>query len=235
MSRIRIDKVVSVLPFPLQPNTMYAVRVGLGFDLFMSDSTGTVAHPVNTDNREYDYRPQNSMRMYLYPDGRWISNADDNYGLNTENASESAGTGVNPLSEWENRGRFLEQGDTLVRYNLSARINDIKNSPEAEIRLGFRYADDNRWDTLGIDNDGEMDNDVLYQGLWRAVDPLTDTHGQQPFTHPINDIHRRKYQFDYVAPEDGYLVLFVRPLRLAASAGNDYFYADEVPFIKFKK
>lgn len=47
MSKIKIDKVVSALPTVLEPNTMYAVRVGTGFDLFMSDSTGTSAHALN--------------------------------------------------------------------------------------------------------------------------------------------------------------------------------------------
>lgn len=44
---MRIDKVISALPDPLAPNTLYAVRAGAGFDLYMSDATGATAHPLN--------------------------------------------------------------------------------------------------------------------------------------------------------------------------------------------
>lgn len=44
----RVDKVVATLPSILTPDTVYAVRTGVGFDLYMSDSTGTVTHPHNT-------------------------------------------------------------------------------------------------------------------------------------------------------------------------------------------
>lgn len=61
MARIKIDKVVSVLPDPLVANTIYAVRVGNGFDLVVTDATGTTAHTLNSkidwaylsDNVEY--------------------------------------------------------------------------------------------------------------------------------------------------------------------------------------
>lgn len=41
------QKTVSALPSQLEPNTMYFVRVGAGFDLYMSDATGQVAHKIN--------------------------------------------------------------------------------------------------------------------------------------------------------------------------------------------
>lgn len=47
MPAVKIDKVVSALPGTLAPNTVYAVRVGAGFDLYMSDLTGTTAHALN--------------------------------------------------------------------------------------------------------------------------------------------------------------------------------------------
>jgi hypothetical protein len=47
LTTFKIDKVVAALPATLQPNTVYAVRVGVGFDLFISDITGAVAHPLN--------------------------------------------------------------------------------------------------------------------------------------------------------------------------------------------
>lgn len=48
MSIINFFKVISNLPSPLTPNAIYAVRTGEGFDLYIADSTGNVAHKVNT-------------------------------------------------------------------------------------------------------------------------------------------------------------------------------------------
>jgi len=48
MTKIVIDKVVSALPSTLEPNTVYAVRVGQGFDLYFTDSSGVTAHFLNT-------------------------------------------------------------------------------------------------------------------------------------------------------------------------------------------
>ena len=43
----RIDKVVAALPAQLEPDTLYAVRVGAGFDLYMTDALGETAHALN--------------------------------------------------------------------------------------------------------------------------------------------------------------------------------------------
>lgn len=50
MSVLGAAKVVGSLPGTLVPDTIYAVRTGVGFSLFVSDSTGSVAHPVNVPN-----------------------------------------------------------------------------------------------------------------------------------------------------------------------------------------
>jgi len=47
MSKIKIDKVVSSLPSVLIEDTIYAVRVGVGFDIYFTDSTGSIAHVLN--------------------------------------------------------------------------------------------------------------------------------------------------------------------------------------------
>lgn len=44
-----VQKVIGSLPSVLAPNTFYAVRVGTGYDLYLSDTTGAVAHRLNTD------------------------------------------------------------------------------------------------------------------------------------------------------------------------------------------
>jgi hypothetical protein len=50
MAMIRFTKVVSNLPGTLTPDTMYLVRTGVGFDLYASDTTGSIAYLVNASN-----------------------------------------------------------------------------------------------------------------------------------------------------------------------------------------
>ncbi|MGM0517893.1 MAG: hypothetical protein ACQER6_09870 [Pseudomonadota bacterium] len=47
MAKYRAEKVVSSLPDPLEPDTVYYVRTGDGFDMYVSDATGSVAHALN--------------------------------------------------------------------------------------------------------------------------------------------------------------------------------------------
>lgn len=44
---IRFEKIVSKLPTNLEPNTIYFVRVGTGFDLYVTDMTGKIANALN--------------------------------------------------------------------------------------------------------------------------------------------------------------------------------------------
>lgn len=47
---LRIEKVISRLPDPISASTLYFVRVGLGLDIYVTDSDGHVAHKVNVDH-----------------------------------------------------------------------------------------------------------------------------------------------------------------------------------------
>lgn len=49
MAVFRAEKVVSALPSTLEPDTIYFVRTGEGFDIYVSDATGAAAHPLNAD------------------------------------------------------------------------------------------------------------------------------------------------------------------------------------------
>lgn len=70
MAVFKINKVVATLPGVLTPNTVYAVRAGVGFDLYISDSTGSVAHKINTGAN-------------LYSGGNLIQNGFGEAGNNT--------------------------------------------------------------------------------------------------------------------------------------------------------
>lgn len=47
MAELRVEKVVASPPDPLEPDTIYYVRAGQGFDLYVTDATGVVAHSLN--------------------------------------------------------------------------------------------------------------------------------------------------------------------------------------------
>lgn len=48
--KYRAEKVVSALPAPLEPDTVYFVRSGLGFDIYVTDQTASVAFQTNTQS-----------------------------------------------------------------------------------------------------------------------------------------------------------------------------------------
>ena len=48
MAVFRIEKNIAALPGTLTADTVYAVRAGAGFDLYITDSTASIAHKVNT-------------------------------------------------------------------------------------------------------------------------------------------------------------------------------------------
>ena len=49
MATFAAFKTVSTLPASLTADAIYAVRVGVGFDLYITDSTGLIAHKVNSE------------------------------------------------------------------------------------------------------------------------------------------------------------------------------------------
>lgn len=52
MAHLFVSKEVAGLPSPLTPNTIYYVRTGTGFKVYVSDVTGSIAHTQNTPTIE---------------------------------------------------------------------------------------------------------------------------------------------------------------------------------------
>ena len=50
MSDFKIYKEISTVPSNISSDSMYAVRTGPGFDLYLSDTTGSVAYKINNTN-----------------------------------------------------------------------------------------------------------------------------------------------------------------------------------------
>lgn len=47
---LKFVKAVAALPSPLSANTFYSVRVGEGFDMYLTDTTGSMAFKLNGGN-----------------------------------------------------------------------------------------------------------------------------------------------------------------------------------------
>ena len=60
MSKLRIEKVIGDVPGTLAPDCVYAVRAGAGYDLRVSDMTGSVAHKLNLDTEQLLSIPETS-------------------------------------------------------------------------------------------------------------------------------------------------------------------------------
>lgn len=65
MAAVKFKKFVTALPSTLEPNTMYFVRVGGGFDLYVTNNLGFVAaYPLNQNTSTQDQAPP-----YFIPSG----------------------------------------------------------------------------------------------------------------------------------------------------------------------
>lgn len=86
-----IYKTVASLPSTLEPNAVYLVRVGTGFDLYVSDMTGNHAHKVNgIMPADLDYwRETMSNRLMLYTQSRGQQLVTNGTGLMGDNTNFS--------------------------------------------------------------------------------------------------------------------------------------------------
>ncbi len=208
MACFKIDKAVAALPAVLEADTVYAVRVGTGFDLFVSDLTGTVAHPIN--NR---HQIQNSGRMQCYTNNRWITDSDDNYGPSRDVWNENCGAGNNPLIEWEHMGHMLLPGTTIRSFTLAGKSNSNQVDDIEVIGVTRTPNPVTRWQT-GMDNDGEDTVTDLFRGLWR-------TDGDFTLTGNTNDFMSQTWSLNNTVNDVSMLSIYMRPIGNITS--NRYF------------
>jgi len=161
-----------------------------------------------------------SGRVYCYNDARWVTNADDNYGVNYYQWAESGGTGINPIQEWEHKGDYIRQGTALHELSMFGRILDANTVADMEILVSF--TDPNgRWDGVGLDGDGEDTHITLYRGFWKA-----GGSGTPAFTHPVNDNTRQKFSLgNFIAPVDGDLRIYFKPVNVTPRPNTSTDYA----------
>lgn len=162
-----------------------------------------------------------SGRYYCYPDNRWVTGDDDNYGANYYQNNENAGTGADPLLEWEHNGIPIPKGRRVKSITIVARTN---NTEITDIEFAIYKKIPNpisRWET-GFDNDSEDITTELYRNFWWEN---TET-GQPTFSGNTNDKHARTFVMDSESDanlweELGELVIYAKPV--GTNTANRYF------------
>ena len=67
MSSFKVTKILTALPATLAPDTMYFVRVGQGFDMYVTDTLGDTAHTSNNVKiNKIDYMQSDVEDGYVY-------------------------------------------------------------------------------------------------------------------------------------------------------------------------
>lgn len=121
MTDFRIYKEVSTVPVDISPDSMYAVRTGPGFDLFLSDATGSVAYKIN-DSLKVSEESGNTLELKtdgLYSRKESASNERYKIILDSLISSSPASTPEDLVTKI-NLAVLGSQGDTV---NLSTLTN----------------------------------------------------------------------------------------------------------------
>lgn len=154
-----VQKTVGNLPSRLAPSTFYAVRVGGGYDLYLSDSTGNTAHKLNSPDmiRDIERRmlvleyqagirppPANLFDMAVWELGN-IDAQGNNQALSNFNRTKDfipILAGNYTLSNQTNAARmmvFYDKNRRFVRYDWSVGTADNSFVVGADVAY-FRFA-----------------------------------------------------------------------------------------------
>lgn len=134
MKDFKASKVVFKLPEKLEPNTSYWVRSGKGFDLYLSDVTGSVAYKPNVTS---------SQLADTLPIGKGGTGAEDaamargNLGLGTA-ATKNTGITAGALVTADNIRRAYGKNFTSQIMPSEFNWNDIQSGD-----YFFKYYEDN--------------------------------------------------------------------------------------------
>lgn len=165
MHTLRIHKVVANLPTRLEPDAVYAVRNGGGFDLYISDQTGRTAHRINMAAAEIErmQRYVQSRGSGLVSNGSGLMRDNTNfsrfrfdptdlfsgYGSFVTSAINFDGTAdeliaVSPVSTYElsfgARTQANNGSGLAYSYLTCCDMDGIPITPDRLVRLSFRLA-----------------------------------------------------------------------------------------------
>lgn len=171
MSDFAAAKVVGSLPATLTPNTLYCVRTGVGFDVYLSDNTGSVAHKVNAPAAA-EYGAMAGTHNGLFRNGSGQTGDNQNWNGLTRNTqtfpfgAKASFTYTGGYRTWQSED--MMPIDIAQVYSLSLQSRYIKKTYS-----GSRfYAGLTQYDTAGR---------VIYSGyVLRYGGTASDTTLAQP-------------------------------------------------------
>ncbi|MDB4213361.1 DUF2793 domain-containing protein [Octadecabacter sp.] len=141
-------------------------------------------------------------RWYCYSDNRWVTFSAA-YGIQSENNSQNGGTGAEPNETWSSLGSFIEKDAQLARFKCGLRSNST-DVTGLDMRVYFQTGP---WDVSWSNNAsstrtlvGPVDGSIVAAGFNR-ID--LDLGG-------------------FVAPDDGFLLVFLRPIGTRTSTRYIY-------------
>jgi len=118
MASFFTEKVVSALPaVPVTPNTIFFVRTGVGFDLYLSDSTGLIIRSLNQSQNTWFIGRANLTANTWYGPANGLGVIDGKF-------ATSYGTAANPSVSWNSRGLPCLQDDLIERWDIIGRVNN---------------------------------------------------------------------------------------------------------------
>ena len=173
-------------------------------DVTAHEDAITISESQISDKSHSPFLMVNSARVYCYADLRWITESDDVRGFNAQDANENAGTGVDPVIEWEHMGMFIPAGYTINNLHIVGKSNNNEIT-EMEIYAIIRQPDPiTRWET-GMDNDAEDVVTDLFRDLW--IDSPTD----DTLTGALADTHRRTIALNHDVTQDSFISIYYKP------------------------
>lgn len=148
----------------------------------------------------------NSGRVYCYTDNRWVTDSDDNYGVNYYQFTESAGTGTNPNVEWEHKGVYLPAGTRISKIDFLGNSNNLEVT-DLEISIMFRHPTSSTLWTTGINADSQMVNTEIHRDLFfQAANAVPFTKSNTRYHH------KRTIYLNYTVPNDGFVSIYFKPV-----------------------
>lgn len=147
MSAFRAAKVVGALPGELRADTLYLVRAGVGFDLYCSDATASIAHKLNCDGAAlagdlaYSANPgRYNLPVWLPCDGALLDDASAPVSLQAY-MSRAYGTAMSAEGSAESPGA-VPQGvlDMYGGYALLQMAAAPFATPMLRQSVGYSYA-----------------------------------------------------------------------------------------------
>lgn len=132
MSILNVSKVLASLPNTLSPNTVYYVRVGEGFDTYVTDDTGQIAHTLNSLSpsdvqRYYTSDPVGgSFTQHTGIIAKWVRTLVFSEGQLTVPVTTNGNLGGQRI--------FANLSECDIKYSVLRDTDDNEESPWAHLR-----------------------------------------------------------------------------------------------------